>query len=156
MDYIIHLRKKVAIIRLWHYELLSYLPNSQLIAQKRECDLIWKDIAAGKQTNHILINYIWEYQDTKTELANYYMMLYCEFCKRNFKFNISKYVSIPVASFNDPFNKHHNDTYLLQCFMNLWEKYMRGQKDFSIECMRNLFDFVNFKLDGLCDKLVSL
>ena len=44
-------------MRCWHYKLLPYLPNSQLIAQKRECDLIWKDIAKGKQTNHILIIY---------------------------------------------------------------------------------------------------
>lgn len=129
-------------MRLWHRDLLPYLPKSQLLAQKRECDLIWKDIATGKHTNHILINYIWEYQDVKTELANYYMMLYCEFCKRNFKFNISKYVSVPIASFNDPFNKHHNDRYLLQCFYNLQEKYDRGQKDFTDEIYQALSDFV--------------
>ena len=69
-------------MRLWHYELLSYLPNSQLIAQKRECDLIWKDIAAGKQTNHILINYIWSYEDYKEQLTIYYWLLKKEFINR--------------------------------------------------------------------------
>ena len=56
-------------MRLWHYKLLPYLPKGQLLAQKRECDLIWKDIKNGKKTNHILINYIWDYENPVKELS---------------------------------------------------------------------------------------
>ena len=45
-------------MRLWNFKLLPYLPDSQLLAQKRECDLIIKDATLGRRTNHILINYI--------------------------------------------------------------------------------------------------
>ena len=44
-------------MRIWHRDLLPYLPKSQLLAQKRECDLIWKDIANGKQTLNEINNY---------------------------------------------------------------------------------------------------
>ena len=37
-------------MRLWHSKILPYLPDSQILSQKRECDLIWKDILNGKKT----------------------------------------------------------------------------------------------------------
>ena len=144
MGYIIHLRKKVDIIRLWHYKLLPYLPNSQLIAQKRECDLIWKDIANGKQTNHILINYIWSYEDYKYQLIIYYWMLKIEFKKRGFNFRESANANLLIEyrGLIQPFAYHHNDKYLVQCFYNLQEKYDRGQKDFTYDTYKNLLKFM--------------
>lgn len=131
-------------MRLWHYELLSYLPNSQLIAQKRECDLIWKDIAKGKQTNHILINYIWSYDDYKKQLSLYYWLLKKEFDKRGFKFRIcdDAYLLTEYNLGEHPFEIHHNNRYLLQNFYNLQEKYDRGQKDFSYGIYKNLLIFM--------------
>ena len=43
-------------IRLWHIDLIPYLPKSQLIAQWRELNSIFK-----KQDKHILINYVYDY-----------------------------------------------------------------------------------------------
>ena len=132
-------------MRLWHYELLPYLPKSQLLSQKRECDLIWKDLGKGKKTNHILINYIWEYEDYETELMFYYRMLYDEFVKRGFKFNYHKnsiLVGIVDGYYHKPFKKHHDNKYLVQCFYNLQEKYDRGQKDFDRETYLKLENFV--------------
>lgn len=43
-------------MRLWHYEIIPYLPKSQLIAQWRELNSIFT-----KQDKHILINYIYNY-----------------------------------------------------------------------------------------------
>ena len=141
MEHTIHLRKGMAIIRLWHYELLRYLPASQLLAQKRECDLIWKDIANGKQTNHILINYIHEY--AYDDLFEYYSLLADEFERRSFKFNYSQYITADyMRSNNAPFERHHNQQYLVQCFYNLQEKYVRGQKDFDYQTYIALADFV--------------
>ena len=120
-------------MRLWHYKLLPYLPRMQLLSQKREIDLIWKDIANGKKTNHILINYIWEYEDYLKELSVYYWMLKKEFDNRNYKFNFSKnFITKNVYyGWDTPFPNHHTDRYLEQCYFNLEEKYDRGQKDFG-------------------------
>jgi uncharacterized protein (TIGR02328 family) len=121
-------------MRLWHYKLLPYLPKSQLLAQKRECDLIWKDIANDSKTNHILINYIWKYEDYLKELSVYYWLLKEEFDNRGFTFNFSNNFITKNVFYGygyKPFANHHNDRYLWQCFNNLQEKWDRGQKDFT-------------------------
>ena len=128
-------------MRLWHYTLLPYLPKSQLLAQKRECDLIWKDIATGKQTNHILINYIWEYD--LNELFEYYSRLADEFERRGYSFNYSEFIKCDFYRFDGAlYEQHHNHQYLIQCFYNLQEKYVRGQKDFDYETYIKLSDFI--------------
>ena len=48
-------------MRLWNYQLLSYLPRQQLLSQLRECVAIAKDIYETGKTNHILINKIMDY-----------------------------------------------------------------------------------------------
>lgn len=121
-------------MRLWHCSLLPYLPKGQLLSQKRECDLIWKDIANERKTNHILINYIWEYEDYLKELSVYYWLLKEEFDKRGFTFNFSNNFVTKNVFYGygyKPFENHHDDRYLWQCFYNLQEKYDRGQKDFN-------------------------
>ena len=134
-------------MRLWDWRLLPYLPRMQLLSQKRECDLIWKDLANGKKTNHILINYIWEYEDYEKELSIYYRFLQDEFERRKYKFNPSGNaclwcdISRPI-----PFKNHHITDYLMQCFYNLQEKYDRGQKDFSNAEYRKLEKFIFEKL----------
>ena len=121
-------------MRLWHYMMISYLPDSQLKAQKRECDLIWKDIKQGKKTNHILINYIWNYKDVEYRLSIYYAQLKKEFELRKFKF-VDKSTGIKASWEYTEFSycafEEHNFSYLQQCYYNLQEKYERGQKDFD-------------------------
>ena len=132
-------------MRLWHVNLLSYLPDSQLRAQKREVDLIWKDIANGKKTNHILINYIWEYEYPEEELFAYYLELYNEFVNRGFKFNSSKYCNVKVVERHPLahiFGRYHNREYMEICYYNLKEKYLRGQKDFSGKRFEKLYDYM--------------
>lgn len=137
-------------MRLWHWQILEYLPKSQLLSQKRECDLIWKDIANGKKTNHVLINYIWDYKDYLKELNIYYVLLKKEFDKRGFKFK-PKHSMLKldlVESYcrvSKPFKFHHNDRYLLQCFYNLQEKYDRHQKGFDKETYLKLENFIREK-----------
>ena len=130
-------------MRLWSYELLPYLPKGQLLSQKRECDLMLKDYYEGRKTNHILINYVWDYPIE--HLYKYYELLEIEFAKRYFEFN-SKIqddgIYIPVRV---PFPNHHNSRYLLQNFFNLQEKYDRGQADFSYEEYKRLENFVKEK-----------
>lgn len=129
-------------MRLWHYKLIQYLPKSQLLAQKRECDLILKDRWNGKRTNHILINYIYDYSNYS--FGVYYSKLYKEFNKRGFTFN-DKYNKVNLAYANDDslvcFGRHHNNEYLTICYYNLKEKYLRGQKDFTKDIWDKLEEF---------------
>ena len=127
-------------MRLWHYQLLPYLPKSQLLSQKREIDLIWKNLEQGKETHHILIDYIWDCSFPELKLAYYYYLLKLEFDKRGYKFkNNSILKNVNSDTFKDmygykvtPYGEHNLD-YLLQCYYNLEEKYQRGQKDFTKE-----------------------
>lgn len=48
-------------MRLWHYQLLPYLPRLQLISRWRECCCIAKNIAEKGAPNHILVNKIMDY-----------------------------------------------------------------------------------------------
>lgn len=134
-------------MRLWCVDMIPYLPNSQLwlLAQKREVDLIWKDIAEGRKTNHILINYIWEYENYKAELFTYYLKLEKEFYNRHLRFNRSKYCEeLFIIRWDNlyPFAQHHTKEYLLICYYNLKEKFMRGQKDFDILTFNRLTEFI--------------
>lgn len=130
-------------MRLWHYKLIPYLPKSQLLAQKRECDLILKDYWNGKQTNHILINYVHTYSNV--DFAVYYSRLYNEFERRglNFrdKYNIVLYDYMDKIDIFLCFCNHHNNEYLAICYYNLKEKYLRGQKDFTKEIWDKLDEF---------------
>lgn len=136
-------------MRLWHYKLIPFLPNSQLIAQWRELNSIFK-----KQDKHILINYVYEYD--KANLLIYTNLILEEMSKRRFKINSFEnsnnyfghiYVNISRGGIHtiNPFPQHHTDRYLLQCFYNLQEKYDRGQKDFSKEQYEKLKKFVSEK-----------
>ena len=123
-------------MRLWHIDILEYLPKSQLLAQKRECDLIWKDIKEGKKTNHILINYIWNYD--LGCFKNYYIKLKSEFQRRNFKFKDN---SIDIGFYINCNYPEHDFEYFEICFYNLKEKYMRGQKDFDDRLFQDLSNY---------------
>ncbi|WP_281512160.1 pyrimidine dimer DNA glycosylase/endonuclease V [Mammaliicoccus vitulinus] len=134
-------------MRLWHYKLIQYLPNSQLVAQWRELNSIFKN-----QNKHILINYVYEY--TKFDLKFYTNLVLKEMEKRKIKIkstdNYNEYFKgIVDPSLLDyyPFIYHHTNRYLLQCFYNLQEKYDRGQKDFSDEQYARLVAFM--KHEGL-------
>ena len=138
-------------MRLWHYELIPYLPKSQLLAQWRELNSIFK-----KQDKHILINYIYDYP--KSDLLLYTHLVTKEMESRGFKINPTNYENyfdkfdVYGVIFNKneciPFKNHHTYRYLMQCFYNLQEKYDRGQKDFSKELYCELEDFM-FEKDML-------
>lgn len=132
-------------MRLWHIDLLPYLPKSQLLAQWRELNSIFK-----KQDYHILINYVYEYN--KAYLFDYACMVLKEFRNRNFRitntlnfynyfYEYSYDARIPLKNeYECKFREHDND-YLTICYYNLKEKYLRGQKDFTKEVWDKLDKF---------------
>ena len=118
-------------MRLWHYEVLPFLPKSQLLAQWRELNSIF-----AKEDKHVLINYIYEYP--KSDLRGYTELVLTEMRRRGFNIRtfdkMERYfegvesVHVPI-----PYARHHDDMYLTICYYNLFEKFLRGQKDYSEE-----------------------
>lgn len=138
-------------MRLWHIDLIPYLPKSQLVAQWRELNSIYK-----KQDNNILINYVYNYG--KEYLLYYSNRVLFEMEKRGLQVksfeNFFEYFSdVHELKLSFPYRfAEHNDEYLLCNYYNLLEKYRRGQKDFSEEEFERLTDFVKKSLDKNVDK----
>lgn len=134
-------------MRLWHIDLLPYLPKPQLVAQWQELNSIFK-----KQDKHILINYIYDY--SKEYLWHYSVAVKNEMAARGFK--IRSFEGFD-AYFDEVTHREeilhyseHDNRYLIQCFYNLQEKYDRGQKDFSKERYEAMERFVKQTLN-LCN-----
>ena len=138
-------------MRLWHIDLIPYLPKSQLIAQWRELNSIFK-----KQDKHILINYIYNYPECF--LKYYSDAVIKEMQKRGIRINsydnYDNYFG-DTKSYPERF-KEHNDEYLIICFFNLREKYIRGQKDFTKEIWDKLNEYCNFRLNHIYFKMLNL
>ena len=134
-------------MRLWHIDLLPYLPKPQLIAQWQELNSIYQ-----KENKHLLINYNYDY--SKEYLLQYSIAVCGEMVNRNIKINsYDKYFKYFEGVYTDNVNQplkynEHNDRYLRQCFYNLQEKYDRGQKGFTRRIYLKLWKFVNDKLKG--------
>lgn len=121
-------------MRLWHYEMIPFLPRQQLLSQWRELNSIYK-----KQDNHVLINYIYEYP--KDDLYWYSQLVIAEMKRRGYRVKswdnyMSYFEELQDTAMCETwprrvikhklFVRHHNERYLIQCFYNLQEKYDRG------------------------------
>ena len=148
-------------MRLWHYKLIPFLPKSQLLAQWRELNSIFKN-----KPKHILINYVYEYP--KENLKFYSLLVMVEMKERHIKCKtdgfkeyfgyvdglcpekgqeqINKMIAENPFPTN-PFPKHHDFIYLRECFYNLEEKYNRGQKDFDFQTYNALFELYQGEVD---------
>lgn len=126
-------------MRLWHKDLIPYLPRKQLVAQWRECCAIARNIAKKGTPNHILVNKILCYDGLDFWI---YTCLICGEIKRrgyklstksllNFRNNFYKKFKVPNYNVTDEKNLNifegwHNERYLKQCLANLSEKYDCG------------------------------
>lgn len=134
-------------MRLWHVDLIPYLPKSQLLAQWRELNSIY-----AKQDRHILINYIYDYNCHY--LKAYSDKVIAEMRRREINIrDFSKYddyfwgmqngfAGKEIVGLESGLRfKEHDDEYLRICYYNLKEKYMRGQKDFDYPTWIKLYYF---------------
>ena len=115
-------------MRLWHKDLIPYLPRQQLLGQWRELCCIAKNIATNDTPNHILVNKIMDYDIW--HLNTYASAIYSEMTRRGYAVDWNKYYRwinnpyvIPIGSI---FPNWHNDRYFWQCYYNLQEKYDCG------------------------------
>ena len=128
-------------MRLWHYDLLAFLPRSQLLAQWRELNSIY-----AKQDQHVLINYVYAYD--KSHLYVYSQAVMAEmqaqgytirsFDKMNAYFDGADLSDLPERVFPE----HHTLEYVTICYYNLYEKFLRGQKDYAAEQFALLQQYV--------------
>lgn len=147
-------------MRLWHKDLIPYLPRLQLIAQWRECCCICKNLADKGTPNHILVNKVLEYPTV--DFLCYTNTVLTEMKRRNYKVSeksrlnfASNYEKINFQNKNNykpMFDKWHNERYLIQCLFNLQEKHDCGGIP---EDEWNLIEnrFFNLKLNDKSDKV---
>jgi uncharacterized protein (TIGR02328 family) len=124
----------VIIIRLWHYELIPYLPRQQILSQLRECVAISKSIYEKGTPNHILVNKIMDYDLSEFRIyCN--MVIYEMICNRSYTVStttikkLQDYIDFEIdirVIENKIFKDWHNTRYLRQCLYNLQEKYDCG------------------------------
>ena len=133
-------------MRLWHKDLIPYLPEKWLLAQWRECCAIASLLARDHTPNHILVNPIIEYDPS--HFISYCSLVYKEAYERGYKitekarkkleddihawqlylkfelpWEIDSKIPVP---YDDLFHNWHNERYFVQCYYNLQEKYDRG------------------------------
>jgi len=135
-------------MRLWHKDMIPYLPKQQLLGQWRECCLIAALLAKDHTPNHILVNPVIDYPPEHFEL--YCSKIYQEMKKRdmNVTDEVCKRLEMDLRAYRlyldselpwdcflkdfdfstdlDLFKDWHDKRYLRQCYYNLEEKYDRG------------------------------
>ncbi|MGM9988107.1 MAG: pyrimidine dimer DNA glycosylase/endonuclease V [Bacillaceae bacterium] len=131
-------------MRLWHTEIIKYLPKGQLLAQWRELNSVF-----AKEDKHVLINYIYEYG--KEDLYAYTQVVLNEMERRGYKIRTvdkmnNYFQGISEVNCQTPYSLHHNDEYLEICYFNLKEKFIRGQKDYDEKLYKELCSYIKNKL----------
>ena len=118
-------------MRLWHNELLPYLPDAQFKGQLRELVAIMHDWRDKGTTNHLLINKVMEYP--KNDLARYLLEYDVEYHERYGKWltetckEFIVFDDTPIEQRSKGFfNGWHNKEYLRVCMANLYEKHFFG------------------------------
>jgi uncharacterized protein (TIGR02328 family) len=115
-------------MRLWHKDLIPFLPRQQLLGQWRECCLIAKQIAEKGTPNHVLVNRVMEYPIN--HFHDYAAMIDDEMQARGYRSNWSRFAMWNIGyatwytppAYEDMFGDWHNNRYLRQCLANLQEK----------------------------------
>ena len=128
-------------MRLWHVDLIPFLPRQQLLGQWRECVLIAKNLAEKGTPNHVLVNKILEYSSDD-------FLIYGEIVMREMRnrgYTISEKSEHKFYEYNKLWRNRrkndlngekplycrslkifyfwHTNQYLDQCYYNLQEKH---------------------------------
>lgn len=111
-------------MRLWHKDLIPYLPELQFKGQLREMVAILHDLKRKGTTNHLLINRIMEYP--KADFYGFFLEYAVEYKKR---YGIRPKQTKEFVDFGEhdfalfPFARWHTKEYLRVCMANLYEKH---------------------------------
>lgn len=119
-------------MRLWHKDMISYLPDAQLKGQWRELALIARNIHETGSPGHRLVDPVVDYP--LSHLVVYSYAIAQEMRERGWNPDINRILKwfpkeiIETASqlsLRDVFLGWHNDNYYTICYYNLLEKQQR-------------------------------
>ena len=118
-------------MRLWHTKLIGVLPKEQLVAQWRELSAIAGAIQKNGTPNHILVNFVLNYDYDHFISYAYYVRE--EMTKRGYRTMNSVWDKITslkndytILPLHETYKEKMNNTYLTICFYNLYEKMLCG------------------------------
>ena len=121
-------------MRLWHTSLIPVLPREHLVAQWRECSAIAGKIQTSGTPNHVLVNFIMNYDFDHFISYAYYIRQ--EMTARKYRTMNSvwdKIVSLKsdwtLLPIEEVYKNKMSDFYLTVCYYNLYEKYDCGMFD---------------------------
>lgn len=118
-------------MRLWHTKLLSVLPREQLVSQWRECSSIAGAIQKNGTPNHILVNFVLNYDYDHFISYTYYVR--AEMARRGYRTMDSVWNKIvalkphySILPLDEVYKEKMDQEYYTICFYNLEEKYLCG------------------------------
>ena len=124
-------------MRLWHTSLIPALPREHLVAQWRELSSIAGAIQKNGTPNHVLVNFVLDYDFNHFISYAYYIRE--EMTKRGYRTMNSVWDKIVALNpawkllpIEEVYKNKMSDFYLTVCYYNLYEKYDCGMfKDFE-------------------------
>jgi len=124
-------------MRLWHTKLISVLPKQQLVAAWRELSAIAGAIQKNGTPNHVLVNFVLDYDYDHFISYAYYVRK--EMTKRGYKTMNSVWDKIcslkndwQQLPLEEVYKEKMDRFYLTVCYYNLAEKWKCGMfNDFS-------------------------
>lgn len=121
-------------MRLWHTKLISALPREHLVAQWRELSSIAGKIQLYDTPNHVLVNFVMDYDFDHFISYAYYIRQ--EMTARKYRTMNSVWDKITALKpdwtllpLEEVYKNKMNDFYLTVCYYNLYEKYDCGMFD---------------------------
>lgn len=118
-------------IRLWDKYLIDVLPREQLVSQWRECSALASNIVAKGTPNHILCNFIMDYDFD--HFITYAKYIRGEMTRRGYRTMDSVWNKIVAlkpdwkeVSFQNLYKNKMNHEYFEICYWNLREKWLCG------------------------------
>ena len=118
-------------MRLWHTKLIYVLPKMHIQAQWRELSAIAGAIQKNGTPNHILVNFVLDYDYDNFISYAYYIRE--EASKRGIRTMNSVWEKIialkpdyKLLPLEEIYKEKMNNTYLIICCYNLYEKYLCG------------------------------
>lgn len=118
-------------MRLWHTSLIKVLPREQLVAQWREVSAIAGTIQKKGTPNHLLVNFVMDYDFDHLISYTYYVRE--EMTRRGYRTMNSVWENIislkpdfTILPLKNVYSRKMNNTYFDICWYNLYEKYLCG------------------------------
>jgi uncharacterized protein (TIGR02328 family) len=121
-------------MRLWHKALIDVLPRQQLLGQNRECAAMESVLLSKGQVRNPVIGFVND--SSPCELLAYHRLVLDEFLRRGYMAgsmttnrmeHFSHHFSCHPVMYEDIFAVKMNERYLLQCLLNLQEKFDYGR-----------------------------